>query len=157
MAGIQAELVQQVDAYFRSQHWKYEYDEEKYVFRLEMNLGNKLKSCRMLIMVGEDHISGYGVSPIAANHEDKEEMALVNEFLARANYGMRQGNFELDYRDGEIRFKSPLFCGIQVPSIDVVERVVDMCFLMFKRYGNGLLAVLFAKAVPAQEIAKIED
>jgi len=32
----------------------------------------------------------------------------VNEFLTRANYGLNIGNFEMDFQDGEIRFKTAI-------------------------------------------------
>lgn len=30
----------------------------------------------------------------------------VGEFLSRANYGLLVGNFEIDFRDGEVRYKA---------------------------------------------------
>lgn len=39
---------------------------------------------------------------------DPERRAQVAEFLHRANYGLLIGNFELDFRDGEVRYKSSI-------------------------------------------------
>jgi hypothetical protein len=154
---LKADIIKKIEEYLKSQNWKYTYDAEKEVFRFGMAVGNKLKSVNVLIIAGDDFITAYGVLPLNADVRDKENLALVNEFLARANFGTRHGNFELDFRDGELRYKCSLFCGAIVPDVTLVERVVDLSFLMWKRYGNGLLAVLLAGAVPAQEIAKIED
>jgi hypothetical protein len=43
---------------------------------------------------------------VASTRAPEEVRLAVAEFLTRANYGMRIGNFELDYSDGEVRYKT---------------------------------------------------
>ena len=69
----------------------------------------------------------------------EEKRGAVAAFLTRANYGLILGSFELDFDDGEIRFKVTAICGEQVLSPAVMERNFDMGFCMFDRYGEGLL------------------
>jgi hypothetical protein len=147
-------LAAQVEAFLTSQHWNFDFQAERGLFRLEMRLSNKMNTCRMIILVGGDYITAYAVSPISADAQTK---AAACDFISRANYGLRLGNFELDHRDGELRFKNTIFCGEDLPSLAVVERNVTITFQMWQRYGDGLLAVIFSGANPAQEIAKIED
>lgn len=154
MPDYNKDLANRIDEYLKSQNWRFKFDEDDGVFRFGMNLDNKMRTCNMVIQVGENHFTSYGCSPVGA---DADTMAAVNGFITRANYGLRHGNFELDLRDGELRYKNSLFCGNNIPAIEVVEQAVDISFLMWKRYGNGLLNVIFAAADPAQEIAKIED
>src|SRR5688500_12466181 len=45
----------------------------------------------------------YSVLPTIVPQEKQRE---VMEYLTRANYGLSIGNFEMDLRDGEIRYKS---------------------------------------------------
>ena len=49
-------------------------------------------------------------------HARPEEMRVpMAEFLTRANYGLRIGNFEMDFEDGEVRYKSSVdFEGIEL-------------------------------------------
>src|SRR5450759_4526798 len=47
----------------------------------------------------------YSYCPIKAP-EDKRP--ILADFLTRANYGLYVGNFELDYNDGEIRYKTSI-------------------------------------------------
>ncbi|MDR0531049.1 MAG: YbjN domain-containing protein [Oscillospiraceae bacterium] len=154
MAEYIKALAEQVDAYLKSQNWNYDYNEEDHMFRFGMSLENRMNSCRMVILVGEDLFTSYAVCPLSA---DAESMPRICDYLTRANYGLKIGNFELDQRDGEIRYKSSLFCGGDIPALNVVERVVDMPFRMMEHYGGGLLNVLFGNADPASEIAKIDD
>ncbi|MDR2753663.1 MAG: YbjN domain-containing protein [Oscillospiraceae bacterium] len=154
MVEYSEKLARQVESYLKSQEWKYDFDTEDGVFRFGMNLENKMHSCKMNIVVGSAIITSYAVSHIGA---DADSMAQAANYLTRANYGLKLGNFELDVRDGEVRYKSALFCGDDVPALKVVERVVDVSFQMMQAYGDGLLSVIFSGADPAQEIAKIED
>lgn len=147
-------LASQTAAYLKSQNWQYEFNEADGIFRFGMNLDSRVHSCRVTILVEEHSFTAYAICPIRV---DAEHLPAVANYLTRANFGMKLGNFELDYRDGEIRFKSSLFCGGAVPPLDVMERVVDVSFMMLQAYGDGLLNVIFAEADPAQEIAKIED
>jgi len=154
MADYSRALARRVDEYLKSQSWNYEFNEEDGLFRFGMSLENKMSNCRMVILVGEELFTSYAISPVSA---DADSMAQVANYLTRANYGLKIGNFELDCRDGEIRFKATLFCGETIPELGMVERVADMPFRMMEHYGSGLLNVLFGNADPASEIAKIDD
>ena len=48
----------------------------------------------------------YLVYAILNNRAQKGKISAVSEFLHRANSGLINGNFELDYVTGEIRYKS---------------------------------------------------
>jgi len=147
-------LAKQMDEYLKSQNWNYDFNEEDGLFRFGMSLENKMNNCRMVVMIGEELFTSYAISPVSA---DADTMAQVANYLTRANYGLKIGNFELDYRDGEIRYKATLFCADTIPPLNIVERVTDMPFRMMEHYGGGLLNVLFGNADPASEIAKIDD
>ena len=69
-----------------------------------LNTNNKLKTLEYLVGVDTDTYTVYAISPVAADVSNPEERAAMAEFICRANYGMRYGNFELDLRDGEIRY-----------------------------------------------------
>ncbi len=65
----------------------------------------------------------------------------VAEYLTRANFGMHIGNFEMDFGDGEVRFKVALDVdgGELTPSM-ASSMVVAGCMMM-DRYYPGLMAV----------------
>ena len=53
----------------------------------------------------QDLILLYSVCPLRVPAERRPE---VSQFLTGANYGLAAGNFELDFEDGEIRYKTVL-------------------------------------------------
>lgn len=64
----------------------------------------------------------YSIAPQRVPEERRLE---VSEFLTRANYGLADGNFELDFDDGEIRFKSVLHVPAELDGL-LVKRVVRL-------------------------------
>ncbi len=132
------DLFYAVNQYLKSQNWKYSSDVTRFSFdySMGMGIGEKLNSCRMIIVAEETGIVFLAVCPINATEDNR---AAVAEYLTRANYGLKSGNFEMDYKDGEVRYKNYICCIESVPSQKEIEFTNDVCFLMFKKYGDGLI------------------
>lgn len=137
-----------VKQYLDSQGWNYTSDINRYRFDFSMGIGGKLNSCRMIIAAEDNGIVFLAFSPLNA---DEASRASVAEYLTRANYGLKSGNFEMDYSDGEIHYKNYLRCSETIPSLSEVEFTTDICFLMFKKYGDGLAKNLFGFGDPARD------
>ena len=108
---------------------------------------------KVFIKCSDRAISCYAICPLNA---DEDTRPVVAEYLTRANYGLNNGNFEMDYSDGEIRYKTYMLCSQHVPDIKEVELSVDLSFLMMKRYGNGLAKALMGFGEPEKDIAEAE-
>lgn len=147
------ELYNIAEAYCRSQNWHYSADRERYLISFGMNLKNKLKSTKVWIDVKETTIVVFAVCPLNADPADRPKIA---EFITRANYGLLLGNFELDYQDGEVRYKATISAMTSLPSMDDVERVVDVTFLMMQRYGDGLCKLIMGYGEPEELIKECE-
>lgn len=143
-----------VRQYIKSQGWKsVKEDSDNGTFRISFSTGNKLKSMDLLVFVLNSGFCTYGLIPFKADNDSLDSVA---EFLTRANYGMNFGNFELDYNDGEVRFKSSLHSKDGRPSPVEVEFAVDLPMMMWERYGNAFLSVLVGGENPAKAVAAAE-
>lgn len=109
--------------------------------------------CFATMRVDLEQFIFYATVPIKVPEESRGAMA---EFLTRANYGLRIGNFELDYSDGEVRYKSSvdfedaeltpaLIRNVMYPSVQTVDR-----------YLPGILRVTYGGATPLEAIHEIE-
>ena len=147
------ELAACVKAYLESQEWRYEFVEERGIFRFGLNIACKMKSIHMLIGISEEGFMASAISPISPDEGMRDKAA---EFIARANYGLRYGCFEMDYSDGEISYKNALFCGEDIPSQSVVEHTVDLPFFMWKKYGDAFLSMIFGGLSPEEAVAMAE-
>jgi hypothetical protein len=79
------------------------------------------------------------------------------EFVTRANYGMLLGNFELDLRDGEIRYK----CSLGFRDVPLTHPMIAQCLYpavqVMDQYLPGVLGVGFGDKDPDQVVTEIEN
>lgn len=116
-------------------------------FTIQMKLRCRLQNVRMLILVREDCFSTLTTLPLSA---DENYRLAVAEYLTRANFNMRNGNFEMNMEDGEIRFKT--YCHVAQGGFDTegARLCILLPFLMIDRYGDGLIEVLFGLKSPKE-------
>ncbi|MGK0360873.1 MAG: hypothetical protein ACI9U2_003187 [Bradymonadia bacterium] len=94
---------------------------------------------------------------MGAMYVPESKRPAVAEFLNRANYGLVIGNFEMDYNDGEVRFKTYFDAQGFAITRKAVEVHVFANLATFDRYNAGLMSVMFGDVAPADAIALIED
>ena len=138
------ELANIVKKFLTDDEWHYIFDEELGIFEFNVKSSSKIQKVKYLIDVKEKEIVIYGICPINAECDDEKMMAQMAEFVCRANYGIKNGNFELDFRDGEVRYKSYIDCENENPSTEVIKRSIFYIAIMFERYGNGITSIVFA-------------
>ena len=109
--------------------------------------------CYARIREEQEQFVFYSVCQVNAP-EDKR-MA-VAEFLTRANYGLLIGNFELDFSDGETRYKTSIDVEGDHLSPALVQQLVYANVLTMDRYLPGIMSVLYGDVSPAEAIAQIE-
>lgn len=86
----------------------------------------------------------------------QEKLADVAEYVARVNSGMRIGNFEIDFRDGQIRFKSSVnFRDTNLTSA-LIGGAVSPALEALETYIPGLLNVIAGKQTPVKAINSID-
>lgn len=140
--------------YIQSQDWKYTMiGDNKDIIEFKMGLKGKIGSCRMVVTTSDKEIQAFGFAPFKA---DADCYAKTVEYITRANYGLKVGKFEFDYRDGEVRYQACLPCREGVPSLKDVELVVDVPMLMLQRYGDGLVKNIMGFGDPEKDIAAAE-
>jgi hypothetical protein len=80
----------------------------------------------------------------------------IAEFVARANFGMRIGNFELDYRECQVCFRSSVnFKGVPL-SEPLIDGVITPALQAFDEFFPGLARVIAGLDTPSKAIRAIE-
>lgn len=95
-----------------------------------------------MIEIREEDYIVYMIAPIDANADDERMMAEMAVFVCRINYGLKEGNFELDMRDGEIRYKCFVDCAGITPTQQMVKNSIAWPFVMLQRYIQGIVDVI---------------
>ena len=78
------------------------------------------------------------------------------ETIARANYGLRLGKFELDLDDGEVRFQVSQILVDDAVGQAVIDRMIGTTVNMLETYLPALLSVIYANELPKEAIARVE-
>ncbi|NDJ53950.1 MAG: TIR domain-containing protein [Chloroflexi bacterium] len=96
----------------------------------------------------------YVVAPIKAQEEHRLAIA---EFIARANYGMRIGNFEMDFNDGELRYKTSIDFEGETLTDNLIMRVVYPGCQTMDRYLPAMMKVIFGGVSPLDAVMEVES
>jgi hypothetical protein len=96
----------------------------------------------------------YSILPSNVPEEKRVEVA---EYITRANYGLVIGNFEMDYADGEVRYKTSVDVEGGELTAKMIENVIRANVMTMDRYFPGLMGVLYGDRDPAEAIAELED
>jgi len=122
-------------------------------FKLDAAARNGRWMCIANIREERKQVVFYSVCPVTAPENKRHSIA---EFVSRANYGMVLGNFEFDFDDGEIRFKTSFTTGNQPATPTLIKQYVYTNIAMMDKYLAGIMAVLYAGALPETAVKTVE-
>ena len=84
-----------------------------------------------------------------------DKRAAMAEFLTRANHELLMGNFDLDFEDGEVRFKTGIDVMDDQLSLPLFRNVAINNLAMMDQYWPGLMAMLTTDISPADALAQL--
>lgn len=145
-----------INSFLTEDDWHFSFDDQCGLFKFGLNLKGRIKNVRYIVDIKDDEYVVYAISPIGADEDDEKMMAIMAEFICRANYGLKNGNFELDMRDGEIRYKSFVDCEGLTPTTEMVRNSIHCPAAMFDRYGDGIVDIIFGNSTAKEAVAKCE-
>ena len=145
-------ILDATERFFREDNWTYERHPERPVLRLQFSGKNGRWQC--FAQERNNQLLFYSVAAVNAP-EDKR--GTISEFITRANYGMAIGNFEMDYNDGEIRYKTSVDVDTGDLTNNLVKPAIYVNCLMMDKYLPGLMAVLYAGVSPKEAVEKVES
>lgn len=140
-------------AFLEEDGWYPQRIEDKFVCRMSFNGDHARIVCFAQIRTDLEQFFFYAVAPVKIPETARPAVA---EFLTRANYGLRIGNFELDFSDGEVRYKSALDFESETLTPQWIKNAIYPAVNTLDRYMPGLLAVAYGSKSPAEAIQEIE-
>ncbi|MBW4652194.1 MAG: YbjN domain-containing protein [Kaiparowitsia implicata GSE-PSE-MK54-09C] len=144
--------------FFTKDDWSFLRIQGEPALRLAFEGQNGSWNCYAKAREDAGQIVFYSLCPLAAPDDKRPAVA---EFITRANYGMVLGNFELDFEDGEIRYKTSavLEAGGQRGrgAEAVIREIVYTNVMIMDEYLPGIQAILETDQTPQSAIQVIED
>ena len=77
--------------------------------------------------------------------------------IARANYGLNIGTFELDMDDGELSYQAALPFHPDMPVDQVLDRIVYVGISTMNRYLPAFMSVIYENEPTREAIALVEQ
>ncbi|MBN1679204.1 MAG: YbjN domain-containing protein [Anaerolineae bacterium] len=127
--------------------------DNQYAYRMHFAGKNGDFRCFTQIITNMEQLLFYAISSARVPDEIRPAVA---EFITRANYGMRIGNFEMDFSDGEVRYKSSLDFEGETLTHQLIRNTIYPAVLSMDRYLPGLLSVIYGGRTPFEAIEEIE-
>lgn len=145
-------IYQKVVNFFSQDEWSFTSNNEDKAILMSFQGENGTWNC--YAQVNEEQLIFYSIYPRIAEGRQRSSVA---EFITRANSGIVSGNFEMDYEDGTIRYKTGIDIDGEELTLDIIMRLVYTNVVMMDKYLPGLIAVMEEEKFPIEAIAKIEE
>jgi hypothetical protein len=128
--------------------------DDRYIYRMGFSGEHGQVACFAQIRPELEQLLFYVLAPVKA---PEDRLDAVAEFLTRANYGLRIGNFEMDYNDGEVRYKSSLDFEGEPLSPRLIRNAIYPAVQTLDRYLPGLMQVIYGNRSAQEAIEEIES
>ena len=96
----------------------------------------------------------YSRAPVEAPEDKRLAMA---EFLTRANYNLILGNFEMDFSDGEIRYKTSIDVEGDRLTPALIKPIIYSNLQMMDKYLPGITSVIEGSESPEAAVNRIDN
>ena len=147
-------IFQAVINFFTQDDWTFTRIQGEQALRLAFQGDNGAWNCYAKAREEQEQFAFYSICPGLA---PESKRAAVAELIARANYGLIVGNFEMDFDDGEIRYKTSIDIAADELNSEIIKRLVYANVTMMDEYLPGIIAVIESEVEPEEVIRSIEQ
>jgi hypothetical protein len=140
--------------FFEEDDWDFHWMEGLSVLTMGFTGRNARWTCYAQAREAQEQFVFYSVCPIIIPPDKRTAVA---EFITRANYGMIIGNFELDFNDGEVRYKTSIDVEGDTLRAPLIKQMVYANVMILDRYLPGILRVCYGDGDPEAEVARVEN
>ena len=134
--------------FLKKDDWRYEFDEEDSLFTCGVSVENAVGNVRVFINATDDRVACLFVMPQSAPESFR---AAVAELACRINYRLVFGQFEIDFDDGEVRFRYVM--SSEELADDPMEKAKRLLYLphaMVLHYGPAFVKVMLGARTPGR-------
>ena len=137
------EIAEKLVEYLNEEDYNYDFDVKEGCIKMGFPLRKKLKRVRIVLDIEDDHYVSLGFIDINAGKESQMEVA---KYMTMVNYITLLGNFEMDFKDGEIRYKYVVEYDSNSLTGEIIKKSLDIPVSAFYFYGDELLKIIFGFA-----------
>jgi len=132
-------ILEQIKEFLSNKGIEYRVDDENGYINTDFMLDDEKTTLDFAIAVLDEGYLSYALLPQVIEHKYFDRVA---EYLHRANYGLKCGNFEFDYAEGRIQYKTYIFAPNEELDDLMIEAGFMAPFATISRYMPGLTDVI---------------
>lgn len=142
-----------VEEFLKEDEWEYDRREALPLIEVPIVGQHGAWTCFIQVPDGEERVLIYGV----LHHQvPAPRFGAMAELIARANWGLPIGNFEFDFSEGQVRFKTSADVSATGWTIELIKLLFYANGAATDRYLPGVEAVMKGEQTPEQAIVAIE-
>jgi hypothetical protein len=147
------QILETVIAFLEEVDWAFERHGEQSMLRLDFEGKNGQWLCYARERAAENQFIFYSICPVKVPPERRLSMA---ELLTRLNFMLMIGNFDMDFGDGEVRYKTSIDVEGSYLTAASVHQLLSANVLIMDEYLPTLLAVIYGGMEPVQAIDQLD-
>lgn len=140
--------------FFTGDEWSPEQIGDQPVLRMNFEGENGNWTC--LAYAYDDHERVVFTSLLPVEVPEEKRLAAA-EYLTRANFGMEIGNFEMDFSDGAVQFRTSIDIEGGELTPKMIQNLSYLNVTVTDQYLRGLAMVVEGDATPVDAIDKVEN
>jgi hypothetical protein len=145
-------LIDDVVAYFQVRGWPISQHESLPIVRMDFATDHAEGTMFVQVFPARRRVVTYAALPDRVPEARRVEVA---ELLTRANGALAIGNFELNFDDGEIRFRSGIDLGSTSLTDELIDPLVQSCLVSIGDHALAIQAVAAGRQTPQAAIEAV--
>jgi len=146
-------IFQKVVEFFKDDGWPFTQLEDEEILRLEYEGENSKWRCFAHVI---EESQRFVFLSSLANFVPKLMRLEASEYLTRANFGMEVGNFEMDFSDGTVRYRTSVDVEGGELTSTMIKNMVYLNIAVMDQYLPGLKKVVKDGMEPEKAIEEVE-
>lgn len=149
-----SEIFDEVKAFFAYEDWPVQVSPSERLLETQFKGDEGQWACFAQANEEAHQFVFYSVCP---THVPSARRATMAEFISRANFGLMIGNFELNFDDGEVRYKTSLDVEDTDINFNLIKNLVYANITLMNHYFGGVMKVIYSDKAPSELIEEIEN
>jgi len=133
--------------------WVYREIEHRRVLALGVEGKNGRFDCYTIVREEERQIAVYSVCPVKDPDYKRYNMST---FITLLNYGTVVGNFEMNFQDGEVRYKTSLDAENAALNPALIKQLIYTSVTTMDDYLPGSLSVIYGNTSPEEAFQRTQ-
>src|SRR4028118_2382646 len=132
-------ILQTIANFFTAENWFFVRIQDEQILQIAVNGQNGKLTCYAQVIEEQSLFIFYSICPIPAPESQRQALA---EFLTQVNYDLIIGNFQLDLKSGQIRYKTSLDVSDSTLSTTQIKNLIYTNITMMDSHLPEILSVI---------------